>query len=189
MSDNKYFISGLRYESSLINEKLINKRNNFGQLGVFATSSIKKGEVLAVFVGKVLSESYLKSLPNDLQKYPLQISNDKFLGWDDKSKFDTAEYFNHSCDPNAGIVGSNMLVAIKDIEKEDEVCFDYAMTDTISESWDCCCGTKYCRRKVTGEDWRRIDLQNKYGRHFSEYILEKIENERNHVFLQQTEEI
>ena len=49
---------------------------------------------------------------------------------------------NHSCDPNCGIVGAVLLVAMRDIEPGDEICFDYAMTDTDDyDEFECTCGT------------------------------------------------
>ena len=41
----------------------------------------------------------------------------------------------------------------------------------------CLCGTALCRGLVTGNDWKRKDLQKKYGRHFLSYVLEQIDAE------------
>ncbi|MCB1151144.1 SET domain-containing protein, partial [bacterium] len=39
-----------------------------------------------------------------------------------------AVFANHSCDPNAGVVENRKLVAIRAIEPEDEITFDYSTT-------------------------------------------------------------
>jgi hypothetical protein len=39
---------------------------------------------------------------------------------------------------------------------------------------ECHCGASTCRRIVTGQDWRRPDLQEKYRGYFSWYLEQKI---------------
>jgi hypothetical protein len=41
----------------------------------------------------------------------------------------------------------------------------------------CRCGHKECRGRLSGEDWKRKDLQEKYGDHFLPYILKKIKSQ------------
>ena len=66
--------------------------------------------------------------------------------------FAPADLVNHSCEPNCGIIGSCLLVAMRDIEVGEELCFDYAMTDTNDyDEFVCACGTPSCR----GLDHRR----------------------------------
>lgn len=98
------------------------------------------------------------------------------MGWDNRAYFDIAEYFNHSCDPNLGVLGNNVLVAIKNIQPSQELCFDYAMSEITQEGigWKCKCGTNLCRGKVRADDWQRPALQKRYGHHFAQYILDKI---------------
>lgn len=58
-------------------------------------------------------------------------------------------YINHSCEPNAAIVGTKMVVAMKDIPQGKEITIDYSMTDA-DPYWnmDCDCKTKTCRKKI-----------------------------------------
>ena len=60
--------------------------------------------------------------------HALQIDDDLFLA--STPPFDSADFVNHSCDPNCGIVGSVLLVTMRDVEAGEELCFDYAMTDS-----------------------------------------------------------
>ena len=41
----------------------------------------------------------------------------------------------------------------------------------------CRCGAADCRRTITGEDWRRPDLQRKYGDHFAWHLLRRMRSE------------
>jgi hypothetical protein len=43
--------------------------------------------------------------------------------------------------------------------------------DDCEEQMECRCGSQSCRHLITGRDWQRADLQRKYGRYFSTYLL------------------
>ena len=82
---------------------------------------------------------------------------------------------NHSCDPNCGLVGAVLVVAMRDIEPGEEITFDYAMCDSTDyDEFDCSCDTQHCRKHVTGSDWKRPDLQHRYAGWFSSYLARKI---------------
>lgn len=175
---DKYFSFGLRLQNSLVSEKVELRRNHFGY-GVFATAPISSSEIVVILIGKVMSREYHDSLDPDLQCYPLTISDDTFLGLDDKSRFDVAEYLNHSCDPNLGVLGNNIIVAMREIKPDEEVCFDYAMSETTSEDmgWKCECGTSLCRGVIRPDDWKRPELQKRYRHFFARYVLDKIQQQ------------
>ena len=78
---------------------------------------------------------------------------------------------NHSCEPNCGIVGSVLLVTMRDVAAGEELCFDYAMTDTDDyDEFACSCGMPMCRNVVSGADWKEPDLRDRYRGWFSTYI-------------------
>lgn len=164
--------------TSVVNAKLEKRSAKLGggQLGVFAKKLIKKGEIVMIQVGEAMSAKKYFSLSKNLQRYPLQIADDIFLGQSSFKAFDLAEYINHSCDPNLGILGNNIMVAMRNIKVGEEVCFDYAMSDTTEGDvgWQCHCGSKKCRGVVKSTDWKLPELQKRYGVYFSNYILEKI---------------
>jgi hypothetical protein len=83
--------------------------------------------------------------------------------------------FNHSCDPNCGISGTSSVQALRDLEVDEELTFDYAMSDSSQyDEFICACGKAKCREKVTGMDWQNKDLQAKYRNYFSSYIAKLI---------------
>lgn len=43
---------------------------------------------------------------------------------------------------------------------------------------ECNCGSATCRRVLTGKDWRKEELREKYRGFFSSYLQEKIDRER-----------
>ena len=60
---------------------------------------------------------------------------------------------NHSCNPNLGILqidDNNYLIAIKNIEINEEVTWDYStsMVNQPQEIKNCRCGSSDCRNKI-----------------------------------------
>lgn len=152
------------------------KNSPVGGHGVFAKELIKKGELVAVWGGIVITRKELKAIVRQHPgfRYPVQLYTNFWIGPLSSQQLDEGEYFNHSCEPNCGIFGSNILVAMRDIEPSQELTFDYAMTDSQDLKMICHCGTKSCRKIVKGSDWRNPQLQQKYRGYFSAYLEEKI---------------
>ena len=77
-----------------------------------------------------------------------------------------------------GVQGQIIFVAIRDIQAGEELTHDWAMTDDDTSERECNCGSPQCRKIITGQDdWRRKDLQEKYGEYMSWYLQEKIKRE------------
>jgi len=86
------------------------------------------------------------------------------------------DYVNHCCNPNAGLSGQIALVAMRDIQPGEEICFDYAMSDTRPyDEFACDCGAPNCRRHVTGSDWQLPELQKRYAGYFAPHVQRKID--------------
>lgn len=143
--------------------------------GVFALSKIEKGEVVAIKAGHIITSGEIAKITRSVGDYALQIHDELYLGPRSKDELEQmAIFINHSCDPNVGFSGQVVYVAMRDIEPGEELCHDYAMERSDNYSLDCHCGSNCCRGKITGDDWKRPDLQKRYGNRFSSYILEKI---------------
>jgi hypothetical protein len=141
--------------------------------GVFATAPIALGESVAGFGGRVVDRAEFDELDVHERTHSIQVDEDLFLVG--AGELDAADYMNHSCEPNAGLLGNILVVAMRDIAPGEEICFDYAMCD--SDDYDefvCECGTASCRRLVTGGDWRREDLRARYAGYFSTYLDRRI---------------
>ena len=82
---------------------------------------------------------------------------------------------NHSCNPNLWHEDAFTLVVRRAVTAEDELTLDYA-TQTANPQWrmDCRCGDPSCRQVITGEDWRRPELQDRYGAHFVPGLLARM---------------
>lgn len=144
-----------------------------GGHGVFAVQPVKTGDLLAMFGGTVVDGEQLKFVPDDLKSLSIQVDEDLFLV---STIIGDADYFNHSCDPNAGLFGQIGLVAMRDIQIDEEITFDYAMCDSVNyDEFDCMCDSPNCRGHITGHDWLNEDLWEKYDGYFSVYLQRKID--------------
>ena len=144
-----------------------------GGRGVFATEPIPTNTTVAAFGGSVVDRKELEALGDAVAHHSLQIDDDLFLA--SLPPFDPADYVNHSCDPNCGIIGSVLLVTMRDVDAGEELCFDYAMTDSDDyDQFKCKCNTPGCREVVSGDDWKQPELRDRYAGWFSEYLARRI---------------
>jgi SET domain-containing protein len=169
MLKHSYVTKKARVSSSGINRK-----------GVFAKARIKKGEVIAVWGGFIIGEKEFKRLSKKrfkkIEDYATKVSDGFYLVSCKKGGLEDDDFFNHSCNPNAGIHGHLLMVAMRDIAPKEEITYDYAMTDAdFAYSFHCACGVKNCRGVITTSDWKIPALQQKYKGYFSWYIQKKIE--------------
>ncbi len=153
----------------------VGKTKKYGN-GVFAKKNLKKDEVLTVFGGYVIPIDEFKKLSVEMQEYAYQISENLLFGPVSENEVCISEYFNHSCNPNAGFRDQLTLVSMKDINVGEEITFDYAvcMTSDILDL-KCLCESDDCRKYIKGNDWKKTELQKKYNGYFQPYIREMID--------------
>lgn len=145
-----------------------------GGKGVFATRPFARGELLAIWGGRMMSGAELKELPAEHRYYSLQVDDDLHLVTPIQ-EITAGDFINHSCVPNAGLSDAVSLIALRDIQRSEEICFDYATSDSnVYSEFACNCGQSECRRFVRHDDWRRPELQLRYGSAFSPYLLRRI---------------
>ena len=78
-----------------------------------------------------------------------------FILWDE----DPSEWApqNHSCDPNTGIDGLN-VIALRNIKKNEELTLDYSQfLDENMEPFQCQCGSANCRGLITGVNGNSVN--------------------------------
>ena len=163
--------------SSYLSSKLEGrpKANGNGN-GIYSLEPIHKGELAAVFGGVVYEWDAFIHLPDIERSLCLQVEDRHFLV---PRPIGEGDYVNHSCNPNAGLSGQIGLVAMRDIKVGEEVCFDYAMCDTMPyDEFDCACGSANCRGRVSGNDWQRPELQKRYAGFFSPHVQRRIDAQR-----------
>jgi uncharacterized protein len=160
---------------SYTNPKLeLRSNSRKGGFGLYAREPIAKDEVLSVWGGEIMTGEELETQPEERAKHGLQVEENMYLL--PLVDNDPADYYNHSCDPNAGLNGQICLVAMRDIAVNEEVCFDYAMSDGSDyDEFQCQCASEHCRGTITGGDWRLPELHRRYVGYFIPYLQRRID--------------
>jgi hypothetical protein len=143
--------------------------------GLFAVEAFAQDEIVAVKGGHIFDRRRLAEIEPVLGAAEIQIGTDLFIGpLVESEREGSMIYSNHSCEPNIGVRGQIVFVAMRDIESGEELTHDWATTDDDTYRMECRCGAHACRKTITGQDWRRKELQEKYGHYMSWYLLEQI---------------
>ena len=157
---------------NVVTEKAAAKEKPERGRGLFAVAPIARHEVIAVWGGRIVPAAEFHRLPAYRQSLSLQVEDDFFLVPHGES---AADLINHSCAPNAGMAGQIVVIALRDILPGEEICYDYAMTDGSGyDEFACGCGSLHCRGRVTGRDWERPELWERYEGYFSPYLERRI---------------
>jgi uncharacterized protein len=158
------------------------RKSRISGVGMFIREPIKKGEVVCIVGGTVMTDSEFVAFQATHSLYnSIQIDEHLHLVEDPQITRDQEGSMNHSCDSSTWMEGEATLVARQDIESGEEATVDYALFTTQS-NWmldaRCRCGSPHCRRIITGDDWMREDVQERYQGHFSPFINRRIEKLR-----------
>ena len=142
--------------------------------GLFAVEPLARDEIVCVKGGYIFDRERLREVEPLLGAAEIQIGADLFIGALSEEEREGCMIFsNHSCEPNLGVRGQIVFVAMREIAAGEELTHDWAMTDDDTYEMECRCGAAACRGLVTGHDWRRRDLQEKYAGYISWYLVEQ----------------
>src|SRR6266436_6409531 len=153
---------------SYISLKAAVKESAIHGQGLFAIAAIERGEIVCVKGGYILDRETLRSMPEWYRAAEIQIAENLFIGPLSEDEREGSMIFsNHSCEPNIGVQGQIVFVAMRDIAAGEELTHDWATTDDDTYEMECRCGAANCRKIITGQDWRKEELQQKYSGFFS----------------------
>jgi len=163
---------------SYLSPKVTVKLSSIHGQGLFALESISAGEIVCVKGGHIFKREQLRELNARLGPAEVQIAHDLFIGPATAQERDGSMIFsNHSCDPNLGVCGQIVFVAMREISAGEELTHDWATTDDDTYEMECRCNAINCRKIITGQDWRKKELQEKYRGFLSWYLQDKIVKE------------
>jgi hypothetical protein len=148
--------------------------------GLFATAPIAKGEIVCIKGGYILTRDVLSAMPEWYGGADIPIAHNLYIGPLRQEEREGSMIFsNHSCEPNIGVQGQIVFVAMRDIAAGEELTHDWATTDDEDYRMECRCGAATCRKIVTGQDWQKPELQEKYAGYISWYLAERIKRQRS----------
>ena len=95
--------------------------------GLFADAPIAQGEIVCVKGGHLVTTAEFANFKGMAKDAELQIADDLFLTPVTEAEFEGLMMFlNHSCEPNVGIQGQIVFVAMRPIAVDEELTLDYA---------------------------------------------------------------
>lgn len=158
--------------------KFVLQKSSIHGNGIYAAADIIKGKTIVDFSkasGRFISEKMADlAFWKKGKDYVLQTGDHRY--WSAKGRnADDCWFLNHSCNPNLGINGRFRFVSLRNIKAGEELTFDYAMSESSNYTINCKCGSKICRKTITGNDYKLKSLQKKYEGFFSDYLKRKIE--------------
>lgn len=162
--------------TSWADERVIVAASALGGRGTFAQEPIAAGESVFRWGGTLFSVAEIR-LSRAKPGTVSAIAEAVYLAAPRDAPDHAVDFTNHSCDPNLWLVDAVTLVARRDIAGGEELTGDYAMweaDETYVAAWPCRCGAPCCRGRLTGQDWRRADLQARYRGHFSPFLNRRI---------------
>ena len=152
------------------------RRSGIDGRGLFAKAAISKGEIVVVKGGYVLTREQRDRIGKDLGPSEIQVTETLFVGPTTPAEREGGMmHLNHSCEPNVGLQGQIVFVAMRDIVADEELTVDYAMFDDEPYEIQCRCRSNHCRGLITGVDWRNPEIQKRYDGYFSWFIQRRID--------------
>jgi SET domain-containing protein len=147
-------------------------------VGVFALRNLKKGTVICDMM-KIEKDYFVpwseyKKIDPVTQAVIMNFcaqDGEGYYGPADLNYLPIPLHMNHSCDGNVGCDRKGDFVAIRNIKRGDELCFDYALVISNSKfALRCHCGERKCRKMITGDDWQDRSFQEKNLRYMSPLV-------------------
>jgi hypothetical protein len=136
------------------------------EYGIFSRKSIKKGEVVFIAKGELFKDTINNIDDSVAHRNAIGIDPDTWLEPDANNPL---RYTNHSCDPNLGIKGSVVFVALRNIKKGEHLTIDYSITECdklwnfkIQTGSNCKCGSKKCRKVIRSIQFLPEKIYKKY---------------------------
>ena len=163
-------------EKSSFSSKIEIRSSPLQGRGMFAKEFIKAGETVIIWGGDYVTKEEAMKAKNQDGKVVMQLDEDLFTV--EERGNDLTYFINHSCDPNVWMKNAFTLIARRDIKHGEELTADYIIWEADENyvaKWDCTCGSPLCRKKITGKDWRLLELQKRYKNHFTPLLNKRIQ--------------
>jgi len=130
-----------------VRQKISNEQN-----ALFSLRPYQPGEVIADFSAGTISAE------------PTYLTVQVGVGKHITLQPEFLQYINHSCDPNVFFDTTSMqLVALRELDKEEEMTFFYPSTEwEMTQSFNCYCGSPVCIGEIRGAAFLSKESQEKY---------------------------
>lgn len=153
-----------------------------GRAGVFAVVNFKKGDFITggphkeVFQKNIVPWSQFRSFGKEAQKKILDFCIGTPTGFTLRNGMDFNTmgidwFLNHSCEGNMGFSKKGDFIALRNIRKGEELTYDYGLAESNPKyRINCGCGSKRCRKIVTGNDWQNPEFRKAHHGHMLPFL-------------------
>ena len=130
----------------------IKQKQDTDQQLLSSKKTFKQNEVIHSFSKSIVG--------NEITYLTVQISENEHI----QLKPEFLQYINHSCDPNTFFdVDSMNLIALKDIQENEELTFFYPSTEwKMVQPFQCFCQTEKCLGKIQGASFIPLNTLKDY---------------------------
>ena len=141
----------MNIESYISPKAVRGQRSPIEGRGLFARQPIKLGEIVAIKGGHIVETHTLAEHADVVGNSDIKIADGFHIAALSSDEYEEVMLFlNHSCEPNVGVGGNVVFVAMRDIAPGEELTIDYAMIDDDDAAMRCQCGQPACRGTITG---------------------------------------
>jgi SET domain-containing protein len=143
--------------------------------GLFAKKKIHRGEILFVAKGRIISHRYDRH--HHIGPRWIAMAPRKWLS---PYRDNPLWYLNHSCSPNVGRRGLRTMVAMKTIQKDEEITLDYSTTEE-DPYWrmQCHCHHENCRETIRAIQFLPEKLFKKYRAYLPQFLQRAYSDSQN----------
>jgi len=166
----------IEHQKKRVKKTEVRFKHNQGY-GVYAKKDIQEGEIIHqheecayyLTTRKHVESHWTDPLMREwFEHYAYPMTDNIWAIWSPKPE-DWLP-INHSCNPNAWLVGLN-VAARRPIRKGEQITMEYATfcTDNMA-AFNCLCGSDNCRKVIRGRDYLLPFVGDLYDEHISDYV-------------------
>jgi len=158
---------------------IVVKKSKVQGKGVYANKNIFQGNTILIIDDTHIVTDESKLTPHQHEYDCDYLANGKVILMQEPEKF-----INHSCNPNSyvkTIKKIRKVLAMRNIEKGEEITFDYSINGNNDGTFNCHCGSDNCRGIYQGNFFKLSkDIQLKYLPYLDDWFIKenKIEIEK-----------
>src|SRR5262249_43212899 len=135
--------------ASYLSPKTVVMASGIAGRGLYAAAPLARGEVVCVKGGHLIDRSALERHRAVVNGAEVQMNDGLFLAPLSEDEFEGVMMFlTHSCEPNVGVQGQIVFVAMRDVAAGEELTLDYGTIDHDAEPMACRCGAAACRGTI-----------------------------------------
>ena len=151
------------------NKYVYKKRSRIQGLGLYARSLIPQGARIIEYIGEKITKAEADRRGPKLVEYAKKHKQsgavyifvlNKRYDIDGHVEYNTAKYINHSCDPNCEVEiirGHIWIIALRDIQKGEEIFYNYGYDIDTYVEHPCLCKSSCCPGYIIAEEhWPKL---------------------------------